>query len=156
AAALGRIRRGSQGAPRARQRCHRRHARGHGVRRISGSRAVYGHRADHSTPAAGAEARMRSALWAVLCVGCALGPDYRRPAVPMTAVYRGQTAKEAESFVDLPWWEVYRDPNLAALIRQAVTTGYDVRVAIARVEQARAGVGIATDALLPQISLTAQ
>src|SRR5262249_59730629 len=86
--------------------------------------------------------------------GGAEGPNYKRPPVPMTAFFRGQSAAQAESFADLPWWEVYQDPDLAALIRVALTTGYDIRVAISRVEQARAGVGIATDAFLPNLSLS--
>jgi multidrug efflux system outer membrane protein len=89
---------------------------------------------------------------ALVCWGCAAGPDYRRPTVPMTPTFRGQSAAEAASFADLPWWKVFQDDHLVALIREALANSYDLQIAVARVEQARALAGVATDALLPTIS----
>ncbi len=82
---------------------------------------------------------------------CSLGPLYQRPTVAAPEVYRGQTeAREASSFADLPWWEVFHDEALKELIDESLRNNYDLRVAAARVEQARALVGVARSELFPQ------
>src|SRR5256712_3078402 len=48
--------------------------------------------------------------------GCAIGPNYTRPAVAEPPTFRGQAAVEAASFADAPWWEAFQDPSLQALI----------------------------------------
>ena len=71
--------------------------------------------------------------------GCAVGPDYKRPTVEAPGNFRNApVAAATNSFADLPWWDVYRDETLKALITTALTNNYDVRIAAARVEQARA------------------
>ncbi len=87
-----------------------------------------------------------------MLAGCAVGPDYERPKMPAPAQYRfveGQA--QAQSMADLPWWQVFDDPTLQALIREAVTSNLDLRVAAARVEEARARAGIAKSFLYPQV-----
>jgi multidrug efflux system outer membrane protein len=71
-------------------------------------------------------------------VGCAVGPNYKRPQVDSPAIFRGDNAPTNSSFADLNWWQVYQDDTLRALIREALTNNYDLRIALARVEQARA------------------
>jgi len=74
-----------------------------------------------------------------LLSGCATGPDYKRPAVDSPASFRNAPAAvTTNSFADLPWWDIYQDETLNALIHTAMTNNYDVRIAAARVEQARA------------------
>ena len=90
------------------------------------------------------------ALW---IGGCALGPNYKRPSAPMTPRYRGQEVAEATSFADLPWWDVFRDPSLSALIREALANNYDLQDAAARIEVARENARISTDQLLPAIGI---
>lgn len=76
---------------------------------------------------------------AVALQGCVVGPDYKKPEASVPASFRGmEGADAAASIADLPWWEVYRDPTLQELIRAAVQNNYDLRIAIARIEQARA------------------
>jgi outer membrane protein, multidrug efflux system len=87
-----------------------------------------------------------------MLTACAVGPDYKRPQMPAPAQYRfvdGQA--EAQSMADLPWWQVFGDPTLQVLVREAVTNNLDVRVALARVEAARARAGIAKSFLYPQV-----
>jgi len=89
-----------------------------------------------------------AALWA----GCAIGPDYVRPVVSSPAEFRGQvTPAEATSLADLAWWEVFGDPALQGLIREAIAANYDLRIATARVQQARAQAGVAFAAYFPSI-----
>ncbi len=87
----------------------------------------------------------------VLIGGCAVGPNYKRPAVETPATHRFSTTETTNSFGDLPWWEVFKDPALQALIRTAVTNNYDLKQAVARVEQARQQVTVARAPLFPQI-----
>jgi aerobic-type carbon monoxide dehydrogenase small subunit (CoxS/CutS family) len=59
-----------------------------------------------------------------------LGPDYSRPPILIPANYRGVVgAPAAESFADLPWFDVFRDPVLRALVREALQNNYDLRIA---------------------------
>jgi outer membrane protein, multidrug efflux system len=97
-----------------------------------------------------------TALAAVVALtGCALGPDYKRPSVPMTAAFRDQALQQASSFADLPWWEVFRDPALAALLHQALANNLDLVDATERIEVARQNARIRTDQLLPSLSVSA-
>src|SRR5205823_5636037 len=82
-------------------------------------------------------------LGGALIAGCAIGPDYKRPAVAEPPTFRGQETPEAVSFADAPWWEVFQDPILKTLIQEALRNNYDAAIAAARVQEARANVGVA-------------
>jgi multidrug efflux system outer membrane protein len=87
-----------------------------------------------------------------LVLGCAIGPDYERPDVAKPAEYRGLIGPaEAASIADLPWWEVFEDAALRELIEVALENNLDLRKAVARVERASEGVGIARSELFPQV-----
>jgi multidrug efflux system outer membrane protein len=90
---------------------------------------------------------------AVGFAGCtAVGPTYKRPDVTPEPQFRSQIgASEAQSLADLPWWEVFNDPALKSLITQALNESYDLQVAMARISQARALVGVARSELYPQV-----
>jgi outer membrane protein, multidrug efflux system len=88
---------------------------------------------------------------------CAMGPNYRRPPVTPPEQFHGATgAGQAASIADLPWWEVFEDPTLRSLIDEALRNGYDLKIATARVEEARARFGIAGAELYPQVSYQGQ
>ena len=88
---------------------------------------------------------------AVFAGGCAIGPDYKRPVVAEPPTFRGQANAEAASFADAPWWEAFEDPVLRALIGEALGRNYDVRIAAARVQEARARLGVARSDLYPSL-----
>jgi multidrug efflux system outer membrane protein len=73
----------------------------------------------------------------VLLSGCTVGPNYRRPQVYAPAVFRGSSGAQQASLADLPWWDIFRDPTLTALVKTALANNYDLAAAVARVEQAR-------------------
>jgi multidrug efflux system outer membrane protein len=73
-----------------------------------------------------------------LLAGCAVGPKYKRPTVNSPSTFRGDTALDKGSFGDLDWWNVYRDPILQSLIKEALINNYDLQIASARVEEERA------------------
>jgi len=91
-----------------------------------------------------------------LLAGCALGPDYKRPPVTPPDNFRGQaTPGETASLADAPWWEVFGDATLKGLIQEALAGNYNVRIAAARVQQARAQAGVARSGFFPQVGYTA-
>ena len=94
-------------------------------------------------------------LLAGLLSGCAVGPDYKRPAVTSPETFRGQAVAEAVSFADAPWWEVFQDPVLKDLIARALRNNYDVALAAARVQEARANARVARAERFPSIDYNA-
>ena len=92
-----------------------------------------------------------------LLAGCMVGPNYHRPAVQTPAVYRDlsqnpQSQAQASSYADLPWWQVFQDPQLQELIRTALKQNYDLQIATERITAARAAVTITRSSLFPQVA----
>jgi hypothetical protein len=85
-----------------------------------------------------------------------VGPKYARPEVPELPQHRFSTTEaQAESLADVPWWGVVKDPVLQKIVREAIAGNLDLRVATARVAEARAQYGIARSFLLPQVGVGA-
>jgi multidrug efflux system outer membrane protein len=92
---------------------------------------------------------------AALFTGCAVGPNYKRPAVAVPTNFRAPEPlpePEAASLADLKWFEVFHDAQLQELIRVALVQNYDLLDSVARVDQARANLGLARSNQLPQVS----
>jgi multidrug efflux system outer membrane protein len=88
----------------------------------------------------------------LVLAGCTLGPDYRRPAVPAPEVWRdGQSNADPASLADLRWWELFEDEELRALVQAALEANKDLRIAVTRVDQARAQLGVTRAAQFPEI-----
>jgi len=87
-------------------------------------------------------------LTALILAGCSLAPKYERPEAPVPAQYPsyGEGAASGQhttaSSADLGWREFFRDPQLLALIEIALQNNRDLRIAVERVEEARAQYGI--------------
>jgi len=90
----------------------------------------------------------------LLAPGCALGPNYERPKVPAPPNWRDLPAAEAESLANVAWWEVFDDPQLQELIRIALVENKDVKIAVERVEEARARYGFTKADLWPHVDLS--
>jgi len=96
---------------------------------------------------------------ALAAAGCTtVGPDYKRPDLPLPAVYRGAEAAPAAlaaagaaSFGELAWASVFSDPDLRELIRTALQQNLDVRVAASRILQAQSQVTIAASPQWPAV-----
>ena len=87
-----------------------------------------------------------------LLAGCMLGPNYKRPKEDLPVGTEGANVRE---FTQENWWNVFDDPVLSALERHALAYNQDLQAAIARVDEARAEVGIARADQLPSLSGTA-
>ncbi|HTT43704.1 MAG TPA: efflux transporter outer membrane subunit [Steroidobacteraceae bacterium] len=96
-------------------------------------------------------------VMAVAIAGCTMvGPEYHRPEVAPPGQFRAQVAPaEASSLADLPWWQVFNDKALQGLIAEALSGNYDLKVAVARIEQARAQVAVVRADLYPQVGYQA-
>jgi multidrug efflux system outer membrane protein len=87
-----------------------------------------------------------------LLAGCALGPDYERPAMELPAAYPEQDVGAAALRSD--WWTLYNDPKLDELVAATLERNADIRLAVARIEEADANLRAARAAFLPEIDLT--
>jgi len=90
-----------------------------------------------------------------LVAGCAVGPNYKRPPINSPEAFRGETNISTNSLANLPWWQVFHDDTLQNLIQTALTNNYDLRIAVTRVEQARAIAAQARAGFFPQINYAA-
>jgi len=102
--------------------------------------------------------RLAAALLAAAAglTACAVGPDYKRPALDVPENYRAQPENpDTSSIGDLGWWEIYRDKTLQQLLQTALENNRDIRIAAARVAEARAQLGVARLAQYPQVDLGA-
>src|SRR5262249_4280109 len=96
--------------------------------------------------------RAASGILVLALAGCAVGPNYQRPQVPVPEGFYGDArAAEARSFADAPWWDGFAAPILKGLVDEAIRNGFDARLAAARVEEARARFGIARSELFPAV-----
>ena len=98
-------------------------------------------------------------LGASALTACVAGPDYKAPATPSTAagafVGAASPAVSAAQPAD-NWWRLYNDPVLDGLVQDALKANTDIRVAVARLEKARAGLRGAGSDRQAQTSLSAQ
>lgn len=92
---------------------------------------------------------------ALLATGCALGPNYQRPPVTPPPTWRDLPATEAQSLANTPWWELFDDPQLQELIRVALVENKDLKIAVERIEEARARYGFVRADLYPQVDANA-
>jgi multidrug efflux system outer membrane protein len=92
-------------------------------------------------------------IMAVLFVaGCALGPNYHRPATNPPENFRFAGSAATNSLGDMQWQDVFQDPVLQNLITTALTNNYNLKQAVARVEEARYNAMAARSPFFPQVS----
>lgn len=91
------------------------------------------------------------ALLPIFLTGCTVGPKYQKPVVQTPANFYTEQQATANSAADLAWWDLFKDPILQGLIREALKNNYDLQLAFARVEQERALAGVARSQYFPQV-----
>ncbi len=89
-------------------------------------------------------------LGSALLGGCAVGPDYKRPAVETPQTFRFQE-KDAGAIADTAWWRQFRDPALDELIAVALRENKDVQIAAARIDLFLGQYASTRSLLLPQV-----
>jgi multidrug efflux system outer membrane protein len=94
----------------------------------------------------------------ILFSGCTVGPNYKRPAIQTPTAFRAPEPNppgESSSLADLKWFEVFKDEKLQDLVRTALVQNYDLRDAVARVDAARANLGITRSDQYPNLAASA-
>jgi outer membrane protein, multidrug efflux system len=93
-----------------------------------------------------------TSIWAASCA--TVGPSYKRPPVTVPDTFRDEAAEPqpAASLGDAVWWEVFQDEELQALVRAALEHNFDLRVAVARVLEAEAQLGVTRADELPTVT----
>ena len=93
------------------------------------------------------------AVLLLLLGGCMVGPNYRPPQVSVPPAYHQQLDAETNQPLQnlAEWWQVFHDPQLDALVEEATLANNDLRLAQARVREARAEAGVVRSALFPSL-----
>lgn len=102
-------------------------------------------------------ARFTVALVAAsFAVACAAGPDYERPKMAAPKAWRTKDGAAVQaSLANVPWWELFKDEQLRTLIKVALVQNHDLKIAIERIEEARASHGIAKADFYPHVNAQA-
>jgi len=91
--------------------------------------------------------------------GCAVGPDYVRPATEVPASYKEmqgwKVAEPKDHLIRGAWWEIFNDPSLSGLEEQVNLSNQNIAVAEAQLSQARALVRIAQAGYFPTVTVGA-
>jgi len=91
--------------------------------------------------------------------GCfAVGPDYKKPETVLPSAWQKEVLQSDPALVPEPakvkeWWKILNDPILNQLISEAGKNNYDIRIALARVEEAWAQIGVVSGRRMPQIDV---
>ncbi|MBQ8032779.1 MAG: efflux transporter outer membrane subunit [Elusimicrobiaceae bacterium] len=88
---------------------------------------------------------------AVLTAGCTLGPNYKRPEADLPT---GAAAENYNVFTQQNWWTMFEDDVLNHMEDTALKYNWDLKAAVARVDQARAEVTVAGANQMPSVSTT--
>lgn len=87
----------------------------------------------------------------LLSAGCKMGPDYQRPDFGAPESWRDVTVGEQRSLANQTWWELFDDPELVRLIEIALAENQDLKIAVERIEEARAIYGFTRADLYPKL-----
>jgi multidrug efflux system outer membrane protein len=94
---------------------------------------------------------LKVALLAFLLTGCTVGPKYQKPTFQPPPTFYTEAQASSDSIADQGWWDLFKDPILQGLIREAFNSNYDLKLAVSRVEQERALVGVTRSQYFPQV-----
>ncbi len=111
-----------------------------------------------------------SLLAAAILAGCSLAPEYQRPEAPIAQNWPDQplmrgtdqpgsqppsavAPEQGVAAADIGWREFFRDPQLQSLIELALDNNRDMRIAVQRIEEARALYGVQRGEQFPSIGV---
>jgi len=86
---------------------------------------------------------------ALLVTGCMVGPKLEKPAVNTEEQFRFDSIA-GDSMINMAWWELFDDPLLDTMIYKALEHNQDILIAMSRIEQAYAVLGVSKADLYPQ------
>ena len=95
------------------------------------------------------------AVFSLLLLACAMGPDYSRPNIATSDSFRmAEEPKDLPSLANMPWWELYRDEELQRLIGIALEENKDLKQTIAGIEEFQARLSTTRMDFAPQLNAT--
>src|SRR6202522_4852838 len=103
----------------------------------------------------------RASCWTLILAlaGCAVGPDYHKPAADVPPAWQPDApwhaAAPSDGALKGDWWRLFQDDPFNPLVDRALTGNQNLRVAAARLEQAREQVTVARSGLFPWVGLSA-
>src|SRR5215472_1972516 len=92
------------------------------------------------------------ALLPILMTSCTVGPKYKRPTFQPPATFYTEDQAKQISIGDMAWWDLFKDPVLQGLIREALKNNYDLQLALARVEEQKDLLGVTRSQYYPQVA----
>lgn len=110
------------------------------IRRITGEKS----KPNNHSSAGGSVASSMSAMLilglsgAVLLSGCAAGPNYKQPELKVNKSFSNAPSNFVSESVSIEWWKQFNDSDLISLVERALRNNHDLRIALARVKEARA------------------
>jgi multidrug efflux system outer membrane protein len=98
--------------------------------------------------------RLISSLGALLVAmaGCAIGPDYKKPAVATPPDWGWKLARPNDQAIQTDWWKLFNDSTLNQLEAEASAENRQIQAAMARIDQSRAIARIADSRSFPQLT----
>lgn len=96
------------------------------------------------------------AALALILAACTVGPNYHAPEEKLPVHWLSTERKiDDAAMLQQAWWKQFNDPVLDILIAKAAADNFDLKIAEARIAQARANVGVAQSSLLPKVDASA-
>lgn len=92
-------------------------------------------------------------LVSILLGGCSLADKYQRPEMDLPNRTEDTVL---DKYARENWWTMFNDPVLNQLENEAFTNNFDMKIAIAKIDEARAMAGISRSALFPSVNLSGQ
>src|SRR5262245_18772426 len=100
--------------------------------------------------------RFATAGFILLAAGCAVGPNYHKPDLPVPAAWMEaqQNGGDVRSAELARWWSAFNDPLLNSLVDRAVRSNLDLRLAEARIREARASRAVTASGAWPTVDVS--
>lgn len=89
---------------------------------------------------------------ATFFVGCAVGPNYKRPEVAAPTQWKETASTNATLVMPTNWWTIFGDAELDRIETQAITANQDLKRAVARVTEARAIARLSEADVYPRVT----
>lgn len=87
---------------------------------------------------------------------CQVSNQYKSPEVNTDSLFRDKLSADTTTIADIPWREYFKDAVLQGLIEEGLQNNFDLRIAVTRIQQAEANLGMAKAAYFPNVSLVGQ
>lgn len=96
-------------------------------------------------------------LLVVFLSGCMLGPNFQKPETetPENYLYSDTLQADADSVLNLKWWDMFTDPVLDTLVSYSLKNNKNILIAVSRIEEARATLGFTKADIYPRLDLQA-